>query len=136
MKIINPDLLREMREPGHCGWCGRYCRLREGHHLQARGFGGGCRLDVRCLMISLGSSLMFSCNCHRKMTDRKIDPEDVLWKVAKREGVSPESIVAVRDLILRLDKSASRARVEYEMERSEFTAEARALLWKSIGERT
>lgn len=64
MKIVNEQLLEEFRQAGKCEWCGNRCRVREPHHIHARGMGGGNRLDVRINLVALGSTLAFQCTCH------------------------------------------------------------------------
>lgn len=63
MIVKNPKLLKAFSGPGLCGYCGRFCRDREPHHVQTRGMGGGGRIDLEINLISLGCA--FCCGCHR-----------------------------------------------------------------------
>jgi hypothetical protein len=99
MKIVNHKLLKEFARPGYCELCGKLCPVREGHHLQRRGHGGGFRLDVRINLISLGSSLLLPsgrckvyCSCHRLVEAHLIEPARVVAVVALREGVTVENL--------------------------------------------
>lgn len=133
MKIIDKELLRQYRTPGRCEFCKRYCRVREPHHLEATGMGGGKRLDIPCNLIALGSSLGFQCTCHHDLHVGHISPEDMLAVVAVREGVMQDSILAVRWFLMRLPKDATDGEIEYAS--SELTDEAKALLWRSLDSR-
>lgn len=107
MKIINDDLLREFRTPGRCECCNRHCKYREGHHLFARGAGGGSRLDVRINLLALGRTEMFQCFCHSDShAGLKPTRADMLEVVAERECTTPEDIELVIYLLKRLPKAA------------------------------
>jgi hypothetical protein len=135
VKIISEPTLDLFRASGPCEWCRRYCRRREPHHLACRGMGGGARLDIPCNLIALGSTRNWDCTCHEKIQRGRIDSADVLALVARREGVTAEDVVAVRSLIWRLDKDASRERIVYEAELAELPGEAVGLLWRSLAVR-
>lgn len=88
MIVIDEALLAQFRGFLHCEWCGlpRHCVP---HHLWARGFGGGSRLDVRVNLMSL-------CNdCHRAHHDgHRPFKCDLLAVVAAREKCLQDDIVA------------------------------------------
>jgi len=91
MKIPNRPLRREFALPGYCELCGRYCRKREGHHLWH------CtpELSIRINLISLGSSRLYRCKCHRKIHDGNLPASYVLLVVANREKCRVEEIVEI-----------------------------------------
>ncbi len=101
VKIVDEALLREFRTAGLCELCKRYCKLREPHHIFARGMGGGGRLDVRYNLIALGSTAIFH-PCHGDIHAGKVSRDAVIEIVAAREGVSVE---AVMDEIWRLRRT-------------------------------
>jgi hypothetical protein len=104
MKICNPSLLKSMRTPGPCELCGVYCTKREIHHLLSK----TPRVEIRCSLISVGCSTSatawFKCQCHYAIHSGRIPREDVLWAVAKREGVLRGDIEDLFRFIRRLVK--------------------------------
>jgi hypothetical protein len=92
--IIDEELLEEFRLPGLCELCDRFCRVREPHHLASKGSGGWSRFDLRYLLISLGSTAHFQCDCHRQAQEFRISRERVFEVVAQRENISVEFIEA------------------------------------------
>ncbi len=99
---INNALLREFRAGNRCEWCGRTVAELDPHHYwQKRGVGGGSRLDIRINLIGLCRG--FVCgrfvSCHDDAEAGIISREDLLDKVAAREGTTP---AAIRDEIQRL----------------------------------
>jgi hypothetical protein len=85
MIIIDEDLLDEFRAPGPCEWCGKPCLRREPHHIFARGMGGGGRLDIRCNLVSLGSTILWECTCHQAAHAGAILRLQLLLVVGQRE---------------------------------------------------
>ena len=97
VKIVNHALRREMALPGRCEWCSKLCRKREGAHLWGRGAGAS---DIRCNMISLGSTPMMQCPCHTNSHSVcKPSRSELLAVVAKRERTTPEAIEEVVNFI-------------------------------------
>lgn len=90
--IINEYLLDEFRTPGKCEYCGKWCKVREPHHLCSKGSGGWSRFDVRYLLISLGSTPHFECQCHTRAQAFLIPQDHIFTIVANREGVSVDFI--------------------------------------------
>jgi len=103
MLIPNKKLLTEFRAPGLCGLCGCSCTLREPHHYRTVGACGG-HIDIRINMIPLGSTRAFQCDCHAKVHSGRVSANQVLERIAARERVRPEDIVAVMDFLIRLVK--------------------------------
>jgi hypothetical protein len=91
MKIPNCPLRREFALPGYCELCGRFCRKREGHHLWR------CtpELTIRINLISLGSSRLYGCQCHREIHDGNLPASRVLLVVANREKCRVGEIIEV-----------------------------------------
>lgn len=87
MTITDKELLNEFRGAGPCGYCGRQCRVREAHHVHTKGTG---RLDIRINLIALGGP--WECRCHRRFHDGSITREEMIEKVAEREGMTAEEI--------------------------------------------
>jgi hypothetical protein len=98
MKITNRKMRKEFALPGHCEWCNRWCRKREGHHLRTR----TPEITIRINLISLGSTPLFCCPCHTDIGNGKTGRQEVLLKVAAREGCRPEDIIACMDLFRRV----------------------------------
>jgi hypothetical protein len=78
MKILNAKLLKEFRQPGYCELCHLYVKVREPHHLRAKGMGGNGAIEIRINLIALGGSYKlfdgrrrFSCQCHHDIHQRK-----------------------------------------------------------------
>ena len=110
MKIPNPTLLDEFRHPGPCELCRRWAAVREPHHLRSKGM-GGCPIDIRINLISLGGTTLlddgrrrFSCPCHRRYHDGNISAASVLGVVAAREQTTCEVITEVMDWMRRVVK--------------------------------
>ena len=111
MMIRNKRLLKTFRVAGLCESCQRYCKVREPHHLRAKGMGGNGVLDLRINLISLGGSVLlpdgrrlFGCACHHDVHTGKIAAERILRVVALREKVHVEEIIEVMDFLRRLVK--------------------------------
>lgn len=89
MKIIDEALLDEFRQSGYCEWCGRWFVRLDAAHVFARGMGGGGRLDVRVNLLGL---------CRRDHdlhhAGHKPTRDDLIALIAKREGLTPEAVVA------------------------------------------
>jgi len=85
MIIIDEYLLDEFRAPGPCEWCGMLCLRREPHHIFAWGLGGGGRLDIRCNLVALGSSILRECACHQAAHAGLISRLQLLVVVGHRE---------------------------------------------------
>lgn len=111
MKIENKKLRKEFALPGPCELCGKFFAKREGHHVFAKGNGGGGVLDIRINLITLGASielgdgrLALSCECHREAQAYKITRSRVVEVVAIREGVEADDILEVVYWLKRLIK--------------------------------
>ncbi len=104
MKVKNDKLLKEHRLPGPCACCGTYCPDgRDPHHLHTKGSGGS---DLRCNLVSLKRA------CHGNHHGGGPPcTSDLLWIIAKREGVSIDVIKEVNNWFRRLDKDASEHRI-------------------------
>ena len=94
MKIVDEKTLDEFRTPGPCEMCGKSCKVREPHHVSAKGMGGGNRLDIRCNLVALGSTPNFECECHSRV-DNAAGRERCIEIIAKREGCEPSEVEAV-----------------------------------------
>lgn len=90
--MTNKDesLLDQFRGPGLCEYCGRPCLRLDPHHIFSRGMGGGSRLDHRLNLMGLGG--FENCNCHGKHHNGKITREELIKKVAAREGMTPAQL--------------------------------------------
>jgi hypothetical protein len=80
--------------------------------------GGGSTLDIRINIASLGlgewSGRSMECGCHRDHHDgNEPTRDDLLARVANREGALQRDIDAVIRLIMRLDKHASARALEW-----------------------
>lgn len=85
MKIINKPLLREFAA---LPWCERClgpgpCQA---HHIFGKGMGGGRRFDIPINLIGL------CVECHVAFHNGRIDREELLAIVARREHTTPEAI--------------------------------------------
>lgn len=112
MKIKNEKLLAIYRTSGNCEWCGKSCVRREPHHIFSRG-AGGPDLDIN--LIALGSTPAFCCACHTLIEAGNITRYEVLEYVSRREKTTPAAIESVIDMIRRLPKDASQARIRDEI---------------------
>jgi hypothetical protein len=115
MKIVNEATLDKFRMPGRCELCQKQCRVREPHHHQRKGHGGGYRLDVSIGLISLGPSQTFVCVCHARVTDGDISDARVLEVIAKRHATTPDAIQEALWVLARLPKRASVQEIEEEI---------------------
>jgi hypothetical protein len=129
LKVIDDALLAQMAEPGRCEWCASWCVRREAHHCRARGTGSHKRVDAPLNLIALGSSADFH-PCHTILHAGGCK-EKVLAIVAMREGVTPEEITNVMNLIIRLPKASTPEQIHREA--ADLTTSEQALLWKSLG---
>lgn len=106
MKIVNDDLMMEFRLAKRCGWC---AQPRPGgfdpHHLHARGFGGGSRLDVRINLLPLCRE------CHQNVHTGVITLNDLLAIVAQREGTFQDVILSVIHFLRRVPNGATASAV-------------------------
>lgn len=102
----NQSLLGTFRTAGPCEVCGKWCRVREPHHLACRGTGGGSTLDIRINLIAVGATRFWCCPCHNLIGSGHITKEAVLEIVARREGLEPQTIVDRIHLLQRMDKDA------------------------------
>ncbi len=97
MLIVNEPLLVPHRLPGACELCGRWCVQREPHHIFAKGFGGGSRLDIPINLLGVGAAFM--CNCHGKIHGSHIKRDECIDAVAEREALT---FAYVEETLLRL----------------------------------
>ena len=109
MRIIRPKLRAEYR-----GQQCEYCRKTgpcEAAHVFAKGMGGGKTMDIRCNLVALGHA--FSCACHASNhAGHEPTHDDLLLVVAVRERVKQDDIIDMVHWLRRLDKSASREKIE------------------------
>ena len=97
MRIVNESILDLFRVPQPCAWC-RIRVATDPHHIFSRGAG---RLDVAINLVSLCRQ------DHRNAHDgHQPTREQLLQIVARREGISVETIVDRIWLLRRLDKHA------------------------------
>ena len=108
MKIKSKALLASFPSAGCCENCGIPCSSRERHHIFSKGAGGP---DIRCNIIMLGDAFTDQCACHRLWHDGKIKREKFLDIVAKRERTTAAAIEDVINLVRRLPKNPSKARL-------------------------
>jgi hypothetical protein len=127
MKITNRRLCREFALPGRCEVCDRWCKKREGHHLLHR----TPEISIRVNLISLGSTPLFCCPCHRDVGNGKIPAERVLSIVAIREKCRAEDIREVMAWMRRLVKPTA-SQVENALE--ELSPRARLIALKELAE--
>lgn len=104
MRIADEPLLDRFRQAGRCEWCHTFCKRRDPHHVFARGFGGGLRIDVALNLVSL-------CPHDHIMHHNGHHPfrANLLEIVAKREGLSVLEIVDEINRIRRLPKGSDYA---------------------------
>lgn len=115
MIIKKESLLQSLRSAGPCGICGKPCLVRDVHHLQSRGAGGGYRLDIACNLVSVGPC--FVCPCHGRAQRYDIPREIVLELIAKREGTTADAIERCLAWLNRADDAWSSSRLEDEIDR-------------------
>src|ERR1035438_4164557 len=125
MKITNRKLRKEFANPGRCEICNVWCRKREGHHLWHR----PPELIIRINLISLGSTQLFCCPCHRDIGNAKIPASRVLAIVAAREKCRPEDIREILAWMRRLIKPTARL---LEIALDELSAGARQIALKEL----
>ena len=92
----DPDLLEYFRNRRTCEWCGYRDQGRlDPHHVEARGMGGGKRLDVALNLVSVHRF------CHQEIEAGGVKAKEKCFEIiAKREGLSgPDE---VREAIWRL----------------------------------
>lgn len=121
MRIEDEAVLREMRGPGCCEWCGAYGPHREAAHILASGLGGGHRLDIPLNLVSLGIGGWVGyaavCVCHNDSHNgKRPTTEDLLTISGKKVGATGEEVKAVLWMLKRLPKSPTAADILREME--------------------
>lgn len=110
MIIKNKSLLKSFRTQGLCEFCRELCKKKEPCHVISRGAGGS---DIRVNLVSLGSTVQRCCPCHtHSHNGLRPTRDDLLVIVAKRESCRPEDVLAVLRFVQRLDKVASRYRIQ------------------------
>jgi hypothetical protein len=114
LRIVDNNMLKRFRGPGLCELCGKPCSAREPHHVIAKGMGGGRQLDIRINLVAVGSTPGFECECHSR-ADAKAEQARCRQIIARREKTTVEAIEEACDLILRLDKHASRFTIDNEV---------------------
>jgi hypothetical protein len=126
MVIINETLLDEFRMAGRCSWCGRSGPT-EPHHLFARGFGGGSRLDIRC-------NLLPTCReCHQNIHAGVVTLSDLLAVVSQREGCLADHVLQTIYFLRRTPNRSSAVQIERELR--QMSAGARVLARQVLQER-
>lgn len=93
MRHESEKTLDLFRGPGRCEKCHKQCKEREPHHLHARGYGGGHRLDIKINLISLGT--WPECSCHLEYHCGAIGLFEMTEIVAMRERQTVDDIDAV-----------------------------------------
>lgn len=109
MIVEDPKLLALFRLPGQCDLCARWSEVREPHHVVARGFGGGTRLDIPWNLLSLCPTIPgYYTGCHHEVHSGHITREDCRKAVIRREKLTwtPTELKEVLDHILRLPKGS------------------------------
>lgn len=111
MRIVDPSLTRWFAKAGICELCKCWCRSCEGHHIFAKGMGGGGQLDIYINLIRLGRTKQFVCDCHTKIHS-KVEPctrrSNLILKVAEREDLEPELIESTILQLRNLPKETTR----------------------------
>src|SRR2546427_680078 len=99
MRIVNEDLLKEIRESGPCCWCGHRDVLIDAGHIFPRGSG---RVDVRINLVPI-------CRLDHTAHHAGQPPEqaDLLALVAAREKCFQDEIRDVIWMLRRLPKNPS-----------------------------
>ncbi len=91
-----PENLALFRGPGRCSYCGKRCKVREPHHILAKGMGGNKPPgDSRINLIALGSTQGLQCPCHSLIHSTgspKVIRATLIDLVAIREGVKADVI--------------------------------------------
>ena len=115
MKIVNTDLTQSMNRPGRCRWCGSSVTRLCGHHLYAKGHGGGRQIDIPCNLISLGMT-PFDCWCHQRHHNSGADPsfEDLLAVSAADHDCLQGDIEDLVRLIQRMPRISEMSVERYE----------------------
>jgi hypothetical protein len=107
MILKDTNLLRQFHERTKCEFCGRSGEHMEAHHFWFfRGIGGGSRLDHRYNLIALcrgWDEYGRYWSCHEAAQGGLIPRNMLLEIVARREGVTPEAIVAELERIRAAD---------------------------------
>lgn len=121
MRIEDEAVLREMRGPGRCEWCGAYGPHREAAHILARGLGSGSRLDIPLNLVSLGIGGWVGyaavCVCHNDSHNgKRPTTEDLLTISGKKVGATWQEVRAVLWMLKRIPKSPTAAEILREME--------------------
>jgi len=99
--IIDEQLLSLLRLPGDCEVCGKWCRIREPHHVFGRGANSWKRIDLPMFLLSVGSTPHFECPCHSRITNGAIGLAQQLILLSNRDGNTPQKILNEHDRILR-----------------------------------
>lgn len=124
MIIENPALLRELREPGRCRWCGQHAARRDPAHIKSRGAG---------FSVWRGNMAALCRSCHdENHWGNEPTSVSLVAMIAYDLGVLQDDIDCVNHLIRRLDKDLSPARLR-EAARH-LKPEARALFWEALWE--
>lgn len=103
MRIVDETLLDVFRQSPRCEWCRLLTPTGcDPHHIHAKGFGGGGRLDVAINLIALCRE------CHTLVHGGFILRRCLLAIVAQREGRLQDDIEAEIMLLRRLPKGSPR----------------------------
>lgn len=100
MRVIDEPLLKSLRIPGYCEYCGTYCqRGRVPHHLLCKGMGSGRRIDAPQNLISLGTA--FDCMCHENAQRNRpgFERHDMSEIVGRRLGKTGQQCIDEVDAI-------------------------------------
>lgn len=85
---LDPDLRLAFRLIGRCQWCGKLGPTVGHHYWYRKGMGGGSQIDHPFNLIALDAL------CHTLVHDGHISKYGLLAKVAAREGVLQDCIIA------------------------------------------
>ncbi len=127
MKIVSEKTLKEFRSKSFCEWCEKPAgqkKLDPHHAIYKTGMGGGSRMDL--------SLNLLSCHrlCHHKIEDTGAEANrKCLLIISKREGETPDDVLAVLQLLWRLPKGSDPT-----IHMDELGPTAKALMWKTWGE--
>ena len=99
MKIIREDNLQKYRQKTRCENCGlpSFQGL-DPHHVLTRGMGGGTRNDSDLNLMALCRT------CHDRFHNGKIPREQLVGKLALREGFSPDELERIVNRVRHKDK--------------------------------
>lgn len=126
MIFKDDNVLDRFRKAGTCAWCKKRGPT-DAAHYRRRGMGSGGRLDVPCNLVSLCRT------CHDNQHNGKRPMEcDLLLLIAHREKCLQDDVLAVLNMLGRLDKRPSSFAVNLAL--SNLNESARKLACRTLAE--